>query len=171
MKHSSIRTAVSCAVTLGLNTVAISSAWAGSRTVQTVVSAIGAVAGPKAAGVVFLIGEEAHIIESAGGDWARLMQELTGGNDWSSCADMCIAAPSGARLTNIEWSDRTGSLFHIAENVWEGGAPNVSNEDWSGWRNLLAFKNESDQWVVCATGTNWSHNQSATKRIRITYTD
>lgn len=133
-----------------------------------VVAAVAAVSTGYAAGVVFLVGTGAEISESSGGELAKWINSLSG-SDWASCADMCIAAPAGKTLTKIEWSDRDGGFGNVSLAKAEAGIGNKDMKDFSGWRNFRAFQGSDGAWVVCGRGTNWSHDQKALKRIRITY--
>ena len=88
-----------------------------------VVAAVAAVSTGYAAGVVFLIGTGAEISESSGGELAKWINSL-GGGDWSSCADMCIAAPTATTLTKIEWTGRDGEFGGVSLDKATAGIGN-----------------------------------------------
>lgn len=131
------------------------------------VTAVVAAVSAKAGAAVLVVGKVIDISEKSPGILAEHINRMTGSN-WSSCADMCVQTPSGAELKKIWWSDRDGIYGPLALPGAKAGIANRSTKDFSGWRNLIAV-NMNGRWVVCGTGTNWSHNKIATKRIKIEY--
>lgn len=121
----------------------------------------------KAGAVVYVVGTAFEVSESSGGDIAKWIKQANG-PDYAACADMCVHTARGTTLTGIEWSDRDGGYGDVSLKKAKEGISNKDQKDYSGWRNFLAFKSDG-QWFVCGTGTNWSGDQYAVKRIRIQF--
>lgn len=45
----------------------------------------------------------------------------------------------------------------------------IDSLDHSGWRDVVAFTDSEQRATVCAAGTNWSHDQIATKTIEVKF--
>jgi len=133
-----------------------------------VVAAVTKTMGPKAAAVVILVNKADEIAEHSGGDGAGLWNRLTGKRDGASCAAMCLRLPRGAKPKTINLSERHAAGGLNKPFVDGSILINESLQDFSGWRDVVSTKT-AGRWLVCGTATNWSHDQSARKRMTVTY--
>jgi len=135
---------------------------------KKVVKAVGKAMGPKVASVVILVNKADEVAESSGGDLAGLWNKVTGKRDGASCAAMCVRLPTGARPKTVQLSDRHGA-GGLAKRFVNGSIEvNATTGDYSGWRDVVSTKSDG-RWFVCGTGTNWSGDQTARKRLAVTY--
>lgn len=135
------------------------------------VAAIGKLFGPEAAATVVFISKANKAIENCGGgDACKALRHATQTNDRSSCADMCVSTPAGAQIENVSFSNRSGQArINLTRQQIEAGVDKRSTGDWSGWRNMVAVRDDKERMLVCATATNWSNDRSARKVMRVRY--
>ena len=133
-----------------------------------VVAAVAKTMGPKAAAVVILINKADQVTQKSGGDLAGIWNKATGKRDGASCAAVCVRLPAGAKPKMVNLSDRHAAGGLNKPFVDGSIAVNDTLQDFSGWRDVVSAKSKG-RWLVCGTATNWSGDQTARKKLTVTY--
>ena len=119
----------------------------------------------KAGAIVIAVSEGNSAALKSGGDFAKWFRSATGQASWSACNLSCLRGPAGAKATSIYLSRRDGTRGTLVS----GDTPIVDSLDSSGWRDVTVFTDEQNRPTVCATATNWSHDQTANKLMRMSF--
>jgi hypothetical protein len=121
----------------------------------------------KAGAIAIAVSEVNNTGLKSGGDFSKWFRGVSGQPSYSACHLSCVRGSPGAKATSIYLSRRNGATGTLIS----GDVAIVDSLDFSGWRDVTVFTDEQNRPTVCATATNWSHDESANKVLRMTFAE